>query len=161
MRGVPARLLALAIALPLTLASRPASAADEERHQDTLTQYAVIVADLKRSDIRGVATGEIAKLEQWISEAQAHLAAENDDDVARLVRRFKPEVQYVRAVLALSELQSRRDELKKEGEILKAEWAKFQKRTKDLDKRREELQMALQRRDGPKGLKAPVFGGGN
>ena len=137
----------------------PALAGDEERLQDQITQFSVIAADLEKSDPDGVATAEIAKLKSWLTEAQAKLAAGDEDDVELLVRRFKPEVRYIRTILARSEAEAKLAAMRKEEERLDDEAKRLKGRSQELDIRRKELNAALNARRGG-GLKPVNFGGG-
>ena len=147
----------------LLLLVAPARAGDEDRLQDQLTQYTVIVADLEKSDAAGVATTEIAKLKAWLSQAQTKLATGDEDVVEILVRRFKPEVRYVRAILERTDIEAKLKAMQEEEDSLGKEAKKLKTRAAELDKRRKELQAAVESRKGDQsgGFKAvPAFGGG-
>ena len=142
----------------LLAATAPAFAGDEERLQDQIHQFNAIVADLEKSDTGGVATAEIAKLKSWLTEAQAKLAAGDEDDVEALVRRFKPEVRYVRATLERSDAEAKLKAMQVEEERMDEEAKQLKARSQELDIRRKELQAALNARRGG-GLKKVDFGG--
>ena len=142
----------------LLAATAPAFAGDEERLQDQIHQFNVIAADLEKSDTGGVATAEIAKLKSWLTEAQAKLAAGDEDDVEALVRRFKPEVRYVRATLERSDAEAKLKAMQVEEERKDEEAKQLKARSQELDIRRKELQAALNARRGG-GLKKVDFGG--
>ena len=142
----------------LLAATAPAFAGDEERLQDQIHQFNVIAADLEKSDTGGVATAEIAKLKSWLTEAQAKLAAGDEDDVEALVRRFKPEVRYVRATLERSDAEAKLKAMQVEEERMDEEAKQLKARSQELDIRRKELQAALNARRGG-GLKKVDFGG--
>jgi len=140
------------------LLSATAFGGDEERMQDQIHQFNVIAADLEKSDTVGVATSEIAKLKSWLTEAQAKLAAGDEDEVEILVRRFKPEVRYVRMILERSDAEAKLTAMQKEEEQADEDAKRLKARAQDLDIRRKELQSALNARRGG-GLKKVKFGG--
>ena len=140
------------------LLSATAFGGDEERMQDQIHQFNVIAADLEKSDPDGVATAEIAKLKSWLTEAQAKLAAGDEDEVEILVRRFKPEVRYVRMILERSDAEAKLTAMQKEEEQADEDAKRLKARAQDLDIRRKELQSALNARRGG-GLKKVKFGG--
>jgi len=151
------RSIRIPLVFALVASASPALAGDEERLQDQITQFSMIAADLEKSDGAGVATAEIAKLKSWLTEAQAKLAAGDEDEVEILVRRFKPEVRYIRTILARSDAEAKLASMKEEEERLDDEAKKHKGRAQELDIRRKELQSALNARRGG-GLKKVNFG---
>jgi len=145
----------------LVVASTVAEAADEARLQDQITQYNVILADLKKADTGAVATAEFAKLQSWITQAQTKLATGDDDDVEIIVRRFKPQVGLVRAMLKRAKTSVELQRMREDDQTFREEARRLESRAKELEKRRRELKDAVEaRRPGRGGLRAPSFGGG-
>ena len=75
-----------------------------------------------------------------------------------LVRRFKPEVRYVRMILERSDAEAKLTAMQKEEEQADEDAKRLKARAQDLDIRRKELQSALNARRGG-GLKKVKFGG--
>ena len=138
-----------------------AQASDEERLQDQITQYNVILADLKRSDPSGVATSELAKLQSWLTQAQTRLAADDADLVAIIAARFKPQVGLVRAMLERAQTKVKLENMRQDDLAFREEARRLETRARELEKRRRELKDAVEaRRPGRGGFKTPSFGGG-
>lgn len=141
-------------------ASPFAQAADEARLQDQITQYNVILADLKKADTGAVATAELATLQSWLTQAQTKLATGDEDDVEIIVRRFKPQVGLVRAMLKRAKTDIELQRMREDDQTYREEARQLESRAKELEKRRRELKDAVEaRRPGNGGLKTPSFGG--
>ncbi len=127
--------------------------------QDQITQYTVILADLKKSDTESVATPDIAKLQSWLTQAQTKLAADDEDDVEIIVRRFKPQVRLVRAILERKTSADKLQKMRGDDLSFREEARQLESRTKELEKRRRELKNAVDaRRPNRGGFKQPEFG---
>lgn len=147
-------------ALVATLPSA-AVAGDEDRLQDQITQYNVILADLQKTDTEGVATAELATLQAWITQAQTKLAAGDADPVELIVRRYKPQVGLVRAILERATAAAKLQKMREDDLAFREEARQLESRAKELEKRRRELKDAVEaRRPDRGGFKQPAFGGG-
>lgn len=151
----------LVLAALVAAFSSPAFAGDEERLQDQITQYSVILADLKKTDTEGVATPELATLQSWLTQAQTKLAADHADRVEFIVRRFKPQVGLVRAILERTHSAAKLQKMREDDLAFREEARSLESRAKELEKRRRELKDAVEaRRPDRGGFKQPAFGGG-
>ncbi len=152
-------LLSLVLAAILAVPSL-AFAGDEERLQDQITQYNVILADLKKTDTEGVATRELATLQSWLTQAQTKLATDDVDPVELIVRRFKPQVGLVRAILERATATDKLQKMREDDLAFREEARQLETRAKELEKRRRELKDAVEaRRPDRGGFKRPAFGG--
>jgi hypothetical protein len=134
--------LPLAVALAVLATAVPGLAAKSTSAQltDAISKHRLTLVDIKRADVDRVADREIAKMEDWLSQAQVDVAASKLAQARKMLIRIDAQAMMIRELVKMSNLERQADEAKKALAAAEEALQKAQAGLKAAEEKKRELE---------------------